>query len=77
MIRLESETWYYIYTDGENIFISTDSPIRTKKRPWYHTKWGYKMLYPPLYIRDPKSSGNIVEFTEWKDIKYDNKKTLR
>lgn len=62
MIQLKPKTWYYVYTDGENVFISEDTPSRIN-RTWFHPN-GYKVNGPPFYIADPKSSQNISEFTK-------------
>ena len=63
MLKLKSQTPYYVYTDGKELYISEDEPIRSDKdKCWYHPKLGYKTHGCPFIISDPKSSSNIKEF---------------
>lgn len=36
--ELKPNTWYYLYTDGENLFISDDPPVKESESSsaWFH-----------------------------------------
>jgi len=62
-IKLKSETWYYIYTDGKDVFISEDAPVRSdENHNWYHPSYKWKICGSPIKIGDPESSENIQDF---------------
>lgn len=70
MIKLKSETWYYVYTNGKDVFISETAPIKEDQhwyypKRWYHFKHQHKVTGVPIWIADPESSGNIAEFIEF------------
>ena len=76
MIKLKAETWYYQYTDGKNFFISDIAPIREDQHWYYpkhryHSKHQYRIAGIPFRVPDPESSGNINEFTRFKDVTYE------
>ena len=63
MIKLKSETFYYIYIDGDEVYISEDEPTRPDNSGWIHPKLHYRCTRS-FYLSEPKSSGNILEFIE-------------
>ena len=67
MIKLKRETWYYIYTNGEDLFISDDSPIRDKKE-WRHPELPLKITRQLFYTPGLKSSEDIIKF---ETVKFD------
>ena len=71
MIKLKSQTFYYFYLSEENeIYISEEVPILDdEKKGWYHPKLGYRCYLTPLYIGDPVSSENVLEFYDFKEEK--------
>jgi len=65
MIQLKSQTWYYLYTDGKEIYLSEDTPTRSDKdKCWYHPELGYKIYGKPFIIYKQTSSENIQEFID-------------
>jgi hypothetical protein len=79
MIKIKPNTWYYTYrTDGGNIFISEESPIRDasiEEDPnlfWYHPKYKYRCIRPVFVVYDPPlptelepQDFNNVNLNEW------------
>jgi hypothetical protein len=57
MIKIKSNTWYYTYrTDGGNIYISEEAPVRDKSPEedpdlfWYHPKYKYRCIRPVFIV---------------------------
>jgi len=79
MIKIKPNTWYYTYrTDGGNIFISEEAPIRDasiEEDPnlfWYHPKYKYRCIRPAFIVYEnelPIELGlqdfNNVNLNEW------------
>ena len=65
MIKLKRGTWYYFYTDGDNIFMSEDAPIR-ENQIWWHPKSPLKIVGSPFYIGEQ----NSIMIAEFKDVTY-------
>lgn len=63
MIKLKTQTWYYIYTDGKEFFLSENAPVRDdSKKNWHHPELGYRCYLKPFWIDNPVCSKNIQEF---------------
>lgn len=69
MIKLESNTWYYKYEIGKDLYISKIAPIRdgpilekdhSTYKGWYHPENKSKCV-GAFYIPDPESSSNIIQ----------------
>lgn len=67
MIPLKSKTFYYFYLKDEEYYISEEGPtMDDEKCGWFFGD--YKCVGCHIYIGDPKSSGNIQEFVDYKGV---------
>ena len=65
MIKLKSNVFYYLYTDGKDIFISTDAPTKSDKdHKWYHPDHKYTVCGKPWMVGEPTSSNNLKEWVK-------------
>lgn len=52
-IRLDTDSWYYIYTDGKRVFMSKTEPVRING-VWINSKNKMIINGPPLRTNNPK-----------------------
>ena len=60
--RIKKQTFYYIYIDGDEYFITKTPPIFDKEKRWHHPEYKNRCTLSPLWIDDHEKLEQITEF---------------
>jgi hypothetical protein len=75
MYELKDCTHYYLYTNGEHIFITDKAPVRRDNLRWYHPEIDTLKCIQTLYV-DLLTEHQYFEFEKYKEEKYGKKMDL-